>query len=279
MNRINQPVILVSIFFTVFAGHFGIGFFTSGDSKWSIHTAMSIAREGDVNLDEYREIINPAEDYRIEIVDGHIYTIFPIGTHILAAPFVFIIDKVLYRMLSYDLNETVKTKVPVDGIEAFVASFIVALTAGFIYCIARLFLDKKYAVLLAYIFSFCTSTWSTASRALWQHGPSMLMLTMALYLTLLARDKPRLIQFVSLPLAFSYVIRPTNTISIFLSTIFVFVEYRQYFLRYLLWATTIAVPFLIFNFTIYDSLLSPYYLRRLGLSPYFFALVFANLRS
>lgn len=52
------------------------------------------------------------------------------------------------------------------------------------------FLNTRYSLLTVFIFAFCTSAWSTGSRALWQHGPSMLMLSAALYLILSAREKP-----------------------------------------------------------------------------------------
>jgi hypothetical protein len=60
-------------------------------------------------------------------------------------------------------------------------------------------------------------------RALWQHGPSMLMLTLALWLIVVAHERPWVVQFASLPLAFSYVVRPTNVVSIvFLAALLTF---------------------------------------------------------
>ncbi|MDO8735874.1 MAG: hypothetical protein Q7K29_02170, partial [Thermoleophilia bacterium] len=101
--------------------------------------------------------------------------------------------------------------------------------------------------------------WSTASLNMFQHGPSMLFLTVNLYLILLARKKPALIQYASLPLAFSYVMRPSNSISIILLSAFVLIWYRRYFIRYLLWALPVAVPFVIYNLLVYQWPLSTYY--------------------
>jgi len=151
------------------------------------------------------------------------------------------------------------------GIEKLSASNIIALSSVLIYLIGRLlFEERKYAVLIAFIFAFCTSAWSTASRALWQHGPSMFLLAVSLYLLLLARYKPKYeswaIRLVSLPLMFSYVVRPTNSISILILTIFIFIRYRKHFLSYCLWSMLVVIPFFMYNFHIYNSLLSPYYL-------------------
>ena len=221
---------------------------------------MSIIKEGNTDLDEYKDLIARTfeETPTTETIDGHIYNLYPIGSSILALPFVYAIDQFAGRVLSFDLNEHVKQVVP-EGIELFIACFVIALTAVIVYRIARLSLDRPRSLALVFIFAFCTSAWSTASRALWQHGPSMLMLAIALYIILLAKDRPALIQFASAPLAFSYEIRPTNSISIALLTAFVFVQYRRYFGRYLLWAMPIAVPLVVFNLSLYHSVLPSYY--------------------
>ena len=221
------------------------------DPKWSIQLAISVIREGNLNLDEYRDYFMP-RDYTIEGIAGHKYSVYPIGTPLIAVPFVFIVNLVkpnFFSGIQYVYPQA----------QVFIASFIVALTAVLIFLIARLFLTIGQSLLLVFIFSFCTSTWSTASRALWQHGPSMLCLTLALYLILRSKSKPWLIQFVSLPLAFSYVIRPTNALAIILITLFVFLYYRKYFVKYLLWSFLISIPFFLINYKTYGAFFPTYY--------------------
>lgn len=271
---------LLFIFLVVFISYFKSEVITSFDSQWSIPTAMSLIKEGNANLDEYHELISRYDYYVIQVFDDHFYTMYPIGVSLIAVPFVFVLDQVLVRLISFNLEDYVKHTVPV-GIELFIASFIVALTAVGIYLIARLFLNPVLSLLPVFIFAFCTSAWSTASRALWQHGPSMLMLTLTLYLILLARSKSRLIPFTGIPLAFSYVIRPTNSLSVFLFTIFIFLEYRSYFLPYLFWVMAIGIPFLWFNLSVYHSFLPFYYLlpQKLGSNTHFLEALAANLIS
>src|SRR5262249_38064441 len=128
--------------------------------------------------------------------------------------------------------------------------------------------------------AFGTAAWSTASRALWQHGPSMLMLTLALYLIVRARERPWIAQLAGLPLAFAYVIRPTNSLSILLLSAFVFLTYRRYFLRYVAGGLMVAVPFFLYNLAVYGAPLSPYYLPdRIGSNPAFLEALAANLVS
>src|SRR5262249_7083107 len=86
-------------------------------------------------------------------------------------------------------------------------------------------------------------------------GPSMLMLTLALWLAVAARDRPWMIQLMGLPLAFSFVIRPTNAVPIVVLSLLVLVEHRRYAVRYVVWMLPVAVPFLLFSLSL--SLLSP----------------------
>ncbi|MCL4394645.1 MAG: hypothetical protein M1482_07560 [Chloroflexi bacterium] len=261
LQRIERLGTVPFIFMTIWLTHL-LG---SGpgpmDSIWTIHTALSILREGSTNLDAYSEVI-PQGDYRIETVGGHLYSRYPIGPALVSIPVVFLIDHCHDCAWPSDLYDYLRHDPPgpiVMIIEMFVASLTVALTAVGIYFIARRYLDQKYSLLVTAVFAYGTSAWSTASMALWSHGPSMFFLTLSLLLILRARDTPRLIQFVGVPLALSYVMRPTNIIPVVVWTLFVFVRYRRWFRHYLCWALPIAVLFLSYNLTIYHSLLSPYY--------------------
>lgn len=257
------------LFFLVFIGHVVSSNITSFDSKWSIPTAMSMIKEGNTHLDEYKDILQKSNNFAIEEIDGHVYTVYPVGVSVVAVPFVYVFEKILdslsplirdlAKFQGHDLPVTITVISIAPGIELFVASVIIAVTTIFIYLIGHGFLDRQYAIMISLVFAFCTSAWSTASRGLWQHGPSMLMLTITLYLILRGENNPKLLQFASIPLAFSYVIRPTNCIPVVLLTVFVVIYHRQHFLHYMLWALVVAVPFVIFNLSIYHSPLSPYY--------------------
>jgi len=263
----------------IFIVHFASNVSTSTDSKWIIQVTSSFVRRGDFDLDEYRALIEANNSVNVEIVNGHIYNYFPIGTAIVAAPFVKILDFVLYRLIQYDLDSELH-KTVLAGVEVFIGSILMALASLLLFYMARLYLDSSQALLTMLIFAFCTSAWSTASRALWQHGPSILMLMLTLYLLLLAEKRPYLAQFAALPLAFSYVIRPTNSISIVILTGYVFIRYRRYFPLFLLWAAMIAIPFVAYNESIYGSILPPYYqATRIGLSPTIFTALLGNLIS
>jgi hypothetical protein len=284
------------IFLVVFLAHALSRVVASTDSMWSVPTAVSILREGNTDLDEYAEMIEANDHYAVERFNGRYYPYFPIGVSLVAVPFVLVIDPVMKLAFNWfpGLPEYIKTRASLNHrappatidiiylharVEAIIASLIVALTTVFIYLIAAGFLDRKYSLLIAFVFAFCTSAWSTASRGLWQHGPTMLMFSIALYLFLRARARPSIVQFAGLPLAFSYVIRPTNSISIALFTLLVLVRHRKYVLPYLGWALLVVLPFLWYNWSIYHSLLAPYYLQRLVTGSRFLEALAGNVVS
>lgn len=223
------------------------------DSRWSIPTALSIIEEGNLNINEYKTLLDKYEYSDTRMVGEAVYSRFPIGTPLLATPFVLVFNQFT------DIKAITSHDIP-TGIEHFLASLFVAAAAAFVYLFSLKLVNKPaYAVVAALIFAFCTSAWSTAGLGLWQHGPSMLMLSIALYLIITARDKPSNVQYAALPLAYSYVIRPTDAIPLVLLTVFIAIHYRRYFLRYCCWGLLIALPFVIYNFKVYGSPLSPYY--------------------
>jgi hypothetical protein len=231
------------------------------DSVWTIHTAMSVLIDGNTNLDNFRQVIPPG-DYRVETIDGHVYSRFPVGPALLALPVVFLISRYPSGLWPADLYDYLRHNPPgfiVMSIEKLIASLIVALTAVLIYALARRYLDRKYSLLVTAVFAYGTSAWSTASMALWSHGPSILFLTLGLLVILEARNTPRLIQFAGLPLALAFLMRPTNIIPVLLWTVYVFVRYRKWFWRYIVWALPIIIFFFSYNLVIYHNWLSPYY--------------------
>ncbi len=63
---------------------------TSYDSRWSIQTAMSFARGHGGDLTEYLPALKQSNFYAIAYPDGKPRTIYPIGTSLLAVPFVVV---------------------------------------------------------------------------------------------------------------------------------------------------------------------------------------------
>ncbi len=143
-----------------------------------------------------------------------------------------------------------------------VASFLLAATAVMLYFIALRYLPVKRAVWLALLFALATSAYSVAGRAVWQHTPSMLLLTIIIYMLLRAADNEKtaaLAGWAGFPVALAYTVRPTDSLFVIVFTAYVAVRHRRYLGWYLLAAAPVAAAFVAYNFSIYHAILSPYY--------------------
>src|SRR5204863_1180505 len=159
------------------------------DSMWSIPTAVSLLDRGDPNLDEYLPMLRERQFSYILSIDDHYYTIYPLGTSIMAIPAIVALRPIAAAIVRrapglWKRLQTSEGNVggcpPVaeeplialrSWTEHVIASGIVAATAVIILMIAADELPIAAAAGLAILFAFGTSSWSSASRSLWQHGP------------------------------------------------------------------------------------------------------------
>jgi hypothetical protein len=257
---------------------------TSFDSRWTVYIAMSLWRHGTTNLDDYRPRLRTEGYYAVECVSpegtvlrgvnescrGHYYNSFPVGGPVLTAPLVLALIGTLKATAPlfahlHPANPVIAGFLQGDFdaghalIEQEVASFLLAIAAVLIYFTARMFLSVRRAVLLSILFATATPAYSVAGRALWQHTPSMLLLSAIILMLLQAEKRPNLAGWAGIPVALSYTVRPTDALFVVIFTAYVAVRHREQLLRYLLFAAPIAAAFLAYNFSVYHALLSPYY--------------------
>jgi len=279
------PGVLLGLVFIVYAVSPNA---TPFDSRWSVHTAVSILREGNTDLNEYLPLIERNQFYGIECVnsdgyrkfpirssaecpDGKYFAFHPVAVPSLALPAVAAIQGVT-RVLEPVLG-SVADRVPTEtqrsllrgdlvggstAVELLVASLIMAAATAFFYLVVRECLDRSRAIVLALLFAFCTPAWSLASRALWQHGPSMMLLILVLLLLLRAERRPDAISYLGFPLSFAFFLRPTNAVTVGAVTIYVVLYHRRRLAGYLLSAAPVTLAFCAYNTAVYGTLLAPY---------------------
>ncbi|HEX2786561.1 MAG TPA: hypothetical protein VHP32_01560 [Ignavibacteria bacterium] len=258
-----------------------------------MHSAYSFIKEGNLNLDEFEDKIIENEYYGIEQVNGHYYNYFPPGTTFMTVPFVFAanvflspgIEKIPF-IKNYVQVRSRKAVYTYDviglyhGVELFTASFLMALACVFVFKISKLYLDNIYSLFTTFVFAFCTSVYSVASRGLWSHGPVILILVIVLYMLLKAKEKNSLISYVSIPLFYSFLVRPSSIVTIIVISIYVFIYYRKYFSKYFLYGSIVVILFFVYNLSIYGTVLPSYYgTERLGIGLTSLQAIFANLIS
>lgn len=273
---------LLIIFFAVFVVHVNSKVISSSDSRWFIPTSISILHHRDVDLNEYAERIDKEQHYAIQRSAGNYYNVFPIGTSIISLPIVWVIDVTLDRITGISLEERFKASGS-ENIERFIASIFVAIATVLVFLIAEKRASSRLTpYLIASIFAFATPAWSTASRALWQHGPSMMLLSASLYFLLKARESPVHLIWPAPLLAAAYVVRPTNSLSFALLMGITFLRFKtnRYFWYGILLAIVLFGCFLAFNIRVHGALL-PYYYQssRLSFGPTFAEALVGNLIS
>ena len=246
-----------------------------GDLFWSLPTVASILREGNAGLDEYAPAFHHYPG-AIEQVGGRPRNFFPIGSTLVALAPIWLFDK------------AVSLVAPISGVNArlakgvgnwkrefhrtgeidpsfffttelVLASLLMALAALFIQLAAAELLPWKWALCVTAVFAFGSPVFSTASRDLGQHGPSVLMISVALWLLVRARREPGGVRWAGLFVAASYLMRPTNSLAVVAISAFVFFRYRRWFAAYCACAAAVLVPFFLYNFSVYSALLPTYY--------------------
>ncbi len=255
MSRRSTALAALGLFLALVAIYVASPMRTPYDSRWSIHTADSFLHGHGGDLSAYLPVLEKNQFYFIDYEHGRPHNGYPIGVSLMAAPFVAVIE-----LVNPSFADLLKEQVP-DNVEKVLASIFGAAAAVlFFYLVLDRFRQWAIALASTLIFALCTSMWSLATRALWQHGPLVLMFVTAMLLLQRAKDRPALVQYVSLPLAFAYIIRPTAAVPIVVISAFVLLYHRKFLIRYLGWAMLFALPWLAFNVVTYGRILPPYYL-------------------
>ncbi len=247
---------------------------TPFDSAWYLPTALSILKEGKVNIDEYAPTFH--QGHGTIQVNGHWYNDYPLGPALVALPFVAAAE-LLFRGLApfsalspkiarwvdrwrYHSCATGEINLDFWNIpQRVIASILVSIAAVLMFLIASQSLSRPRALLLTLGFALGTSALSTATRALWQHGPSMLFLSLTLFCLLKSRVSPRWLLGAGLAIALAYIMRPTNAVSTLFVSVYVLIKYPRKWYWYLAGALIVAVPWTALNLSLYGNPLPPYY--------------------
>jgi len=250
-GKAGLSALLFAVLLTLF---YGSPVRTSFDSRWAVHTAMSFARGHWGDLSEYMPILEKEQLYAIEYAKSRPHTLFPIGVSLLSVPAMAVVS-----MVHPTFNEGLRYAIPV-GFEGLLAAIYGSLIGVLFYWVVFGRFNSHYVALAAtLVLCFCTSVWSTATRGLWQHAPVILMFVVAMILLLEASRRSSIIQYLGLPLAMSFISRPSAAVGVAIFSLYVLIFYRRWFVRYVAWSLLLAVPWITYNVLTYDALFPPYY--------------------
>lgn len=209
---------------------------------------IRILEHGDFYLDEYKPffITNWHDPYFVAEVNGRLVSRSPVAAAVLAIPFYGIplgtgwLRNSGYAWLTFAWSAFFPAK--------FTSAILTALALVMFFFCARTLADRNTALPLALIFGFGTSLWSTASQALWQQTPSLLFQLIGIWFLLRGyRQGARAAAPAALFFSAATVSRPNDAIPALLFTIFFFIQYRDAFWRWILWAIPPALLAFTYN--------------------------------
>lgn len=238
---------------------------TVTDSVWTVYVANSIIEEGNVDLDEYQAAVDEENGWQTVQHDGHTHYKVAIGAPVLSVPFV-LLGKASDGLFGTELM----SRLPDGGaqtIDPMIASLFAAATVAVVFALARESgLGRRPSLLVAAVFALASPAWSTASRSLWMHGPSMLMVGLTLYFFLLARRDPRWLAACGAAAMTAFFVRPTNTVTVGVFALLALYIYRRRAWRFLAGAGGVFAFFVVLDLVFYGQPL-PLYMRTNHIRP------------
>jgi hypothetical protein len=230
------------------------------DSRWTLHSAWAIVHQHNLQLDRFQPAIEQNHYYAIEEQNGHLYYTFPPGTPLLCAPLLAGLELISKNIFYTDLFSLIWNGYS-GGIEKFLAAIFVALASVFLYLVLRQWQVHSGIILISIVlFAFGTSAWSTASRGLFAHGPSMLFLLLGLWSLNKSEQNNWWLFVAGFVFSYAYVIRPTNSVSLLVFGLYVLYRYRQQSWRFIVSSAFVLGLFVYYNYMVYHNILSNYYL-------------------
>ncbi len=121
-------------------------------------------------------------------------------------------------------------------LEKLSAAIITALSVLFLYWALRGVTSQGWALVIALVYALGTSSLSVSSQGLWQHGPSQLFLSLALYFLVKGLSDDRYLGYAGFPMAAAVVMRSTDLLLVLPVAAWIVYAHRRRALSLVLWA-------------------------------------------
>lgn len=214
------------------------------DNVWYIPTALSILRDGDIDLSEFADMIKAYNNFAIlESYQFGLVNNFPIGTSIVALPFTFIGG--VFNVSSFD-------------IAVVAANVIAALSVVVLFALAgNLGCGVLKSLFIAGLFALGTSHLSIHAGGLWSHNVIVLLSLLAFYIVT-AQTKQWLL---ALPfvLFLGYLSRPDFSLIILAVIGYLALTDKEKAIQVVAMLTILMAGFFIWSYFGYGDILPPYY--------------------
>lgn len=219
---------LLLFLFTLLIFNIKFRYIDSGDTRPNELLPISIINEHNLDFNEFVSLEKKLP-YYFKNVRGRIVSAYPIVPGILNTPVFFIAN-----LLGIDLMENNKL------LSMFSSSIISSLSVVFMFlCLINICQRRRTAIIFALVYAFATSVWSVTSRGIWQHGPSLVFITISLWL--LTDENNELIPYSGFFLGMAVFNRPANIMLVLPLAMYVFFHHRKKFHRFAFLATMPAI--------------------------------------
>lgn len=240
------------------------------DSHYSMLLSESLLRHKSFALDHFAvprlepqsgtrdNYVMDGSIWQLELANAHIYYYFPPGSSILSAPFVAIANLFGVSAVNADgtYNQRNETR-----IERALAAILMAALAVIFFFTARLRLPLGWSVIVALAGALGTQVWSTASRALWSHTWEMLLVGIVVLLLLKSEIRKNRLNPILLSslLAWIYFVRPSGSVVIVATSIYVLLYQRRILNPYVITGAVWLAGFMVYSWYHFGRLLPSYY--------------------
>ncbi|HXH11554.1 MAG TPA: hypothetical protein VNP04_17535 [Alphaproteobacteria bacterium] len=241
----------------------------SGDTVPARYLPISILKEFDFDLDEFPFLYDETGKtrypllggipYFLRLVDDHYISAYPPGSALAALPIYLI--PVISGMPA--------TSTWVLCLEKLSASLITAISVLFLFWALRELVTERWAVILAVLYAFGTSSFSVSSQALWQHGPSQLFLAASLFLFTRGLREEQYIAYAGFTMASAVVMRPTDVLIALPMGCYVLHKHWKKLPNFVLFAMPPAAFLLAYNYIYFGSILETGYGRPFNPTSFF----------
>jgi hypothetical protein len=238
---------------------------TPYDSWFVIHTAASLVEGSWGSLEAFADL-HPGH-YSLVWPEGRpVMSCYPVGSALFALPLVAA------------LKLAVGSLTPFLRSIPYLTMHLEAWTAA-LWCAAAALLlrrevlvrtaDERVALLAVFVFAFCSPIWSTATRALWPHGPVVFCYLATLALLRDAERRPSRAAWAALPAAVAFVTRPTAIVLVVLAGAWVAMRRRRQLVPFLALGAGVATCWVLYTQARQGVLVDPYFYDpgRFGVRP------------
>jgi hypothetical protein len=209
----------------------------SGDTLSARFLPLSLLREFDFDLDEFPFLYEPTIPYFLQQINGHIVSAYPPWAALLALP-VYVLP--VFGGLTADSHL-------VPELEKVAATLITALSVVILFCAIKRMTRENMAWGIAVVYAFGTSSFSTSSQALFQHGPSQLFLCLMLYWLIRGLEEPRYSAYAGFAMAGAIICRPLNVLIALPVGAYMLQKRRAHFVGFIMASLPPCLLYMVYN--------------------------------